>query len=274
MARSTDRSAAPTSSGRPDAPSLLVEAAARNDRLVVGAALALVGLLAWSYLLGGAGMDMGAMNMDAAMVMPADWTPRYALLMFLMWWIMMVAMMLPSAAPLILLFALVNRRNREREAPFVPTALFAAGYLLAWGAFSLGAVIAHWLLDRSGWLTMAMSIAGAPLGGALLIAAGLYQLTPFKHTCLRHCRGPVDFVAHHWRPGYGGALRMGLSHGAYCVGCCWMTMGLLFYGGVMNPYWILGLTALVLLEKFLPAGPLVGKLSGVLCLLWGGWLLI
>lgn len=262
-----------TGSVSPDPASAFVEAIVRNDRMVVAAALVLVALLAWSYLLSGAGMNMDMTGMNASMVMPADWTPHYALLMFLMWWIMMVAMMLPTAAPVILLFALVNRRSREQDAPYVPTAIFAGGYLLAWGGFSLGATLAHWALDQSGWLTMAMAGTTPRLGGVVLIAAGLYQFTPLKHTCLRHCRSPIEFVMRHWRPGYTGALRMGLTHGAYCVGCCWVVMGLLFYGGVMNLYWIVGLSVLVLLEKLLTNTPLIGNLTGIGFLAWGTWLL-
>jgi len=257
-----------------DQTSSILETAVRHDRKVVVGALVLVTLLAWAYLLSGAGMDMQSMDMDMSMVMPMDWSPGYALIMFLMWWIMMVAMMLPSAAPMILLFALVNRRNRSLGAPYVATAVFASGYLLGWAGFSLAATLAHWWLDKSGWLAMDMASANRWLSGLLLIAAGIYQLSPLKHACLRHCRGPVDFIARHWRPGPLGALRMGLEHGSYCVGCCWVVMGLLFYGGVMNLYWIVGLAVLVLAEKVLPLGHGVGNVSGMGFLVWGGWLLL
>jgi len=231
-------------------------------------------LLAWGWLLAGAGMDMDMTGMDMDMVMPVDWSPGYAFLMFWMWWIMMIAMMLPSAAPMILLFTLVNRRSRERDAPWVPTAVFASGYLIAWGGFSLAATLLQWWLEQSGWLTMSMASATPWLSGTILIAAGIYQLTPLKHACLRHCRGPVEFISGHWRPGDIGALRMGLEHGTFCVGCCWVVMGLLFYGGVMNLYWIVGLAVLVLLEKILPAGHWLGSLSGIGFLIWGGSLLV
>jgi predicted metal-binding membrane protein len=257
---------------QPDLASFVVEAGARHDRMVIAGALSLVTLLAWAWLLAGAGMGMP--SMDASMVMPVDWTPLYALTMFAMWWIMMIAMMLPSAAPMILLFALVNSRNRMQGSPYAPSAVFAAGYLAAWGGFSLAATLLQWRLDQAGWLTMAMASASHWLGGMLLIAAGLYQLSPLKHACLRHCRGPVDFVMRHWRPGHAGALRMGLEHGAYCVGCCWVVMGLLFYGGVMNLLWIAGLAALVLAEKLLPSGVLLGNIIGAGFLAWGTWLLI
>lgn len=275
MDRWTDNpgTANPLLDNQPDLASNVVEAIVLRDRLVIVTALVLITLLAWGYLLAGAGMNMDMQGMDMNMVMPMEWTPAYALVMFLMWWIMMVAMMLPSAAPMILLFALVNRRSRARGVPYVPTAFFASGYLIAWGAFSLAATLLQWYLEQAGWLTMAMASANRWLGGSLLLAAGGYQLTPLKHACLRHCRGPIAFITRHWRPGQFGALRMGLTHGAVCVGCCWMIMGLLFYGGIMNLYWIVGLAALVLFEKILPAGHWLGNLTGVGFLVWGIWLL-
>jgi predicted metal-binding membrane protein len=251
----------------------ILEAAARHDRLVIAGALGVITLLAWAWLLSGGGMDMPS-SMDMNMVMPMDWTPLYALVVLVMWWVMMIAMMLPSAAPMILLFALVNRRSRALGAPYVPTAVFASGYLVAWGGFSLAATLVQWWLEHAGWLTMEMASANRWLSGVLLVAAGFYQLTPLKHTCLRHCRGPVEFITRHWRPGYAGALRMGLVHGAYCVGCCWVVMGLLFYGGVMNIYWIAGLALLVLLEKLLSTGPRFGSISGAGFLAWGAWILV
>jgi predicted metal-binding membrane protein len=217
----------------------------------------------------------GAMrDMAMAAVTPATWTPGYACLMFFMWWIMMVAMMLPSAAPMILLFAMINRRQRERAAPYVPTGMFAAGYLLVWGAFSLVAVTAQWGLERTGLLSSMMASTSVMLGAGLLIAAGVYQLTPLKHACLRHCRSPIFFISHHWRPGASGALRMGVAHGAFCAGCCWFLMALLFYGGIMNLYWIVGLAVFVLLEKTIPAGHWLGGLTGVLLIAWGGGLIL
>jgi len=255
-----------TASGKGDE---LIERLARRDRRVVAAGLLLVTLLSWWYLISGAGMDMGMMDMG----MPMPWSADYAVLVFLMWWIMMVAMMLPSAAPMILLFAQVNRRNRAAGSPGVATSIFAAGYLLAWGAFSLLATCAHWLLDRSGMLSAQMGSTSMTLGGVLLVAAGSYQFTPWKHACLRHCRGPLDFVMRYWRAGRTGAMVMGLRHGALCVGCCWVVMCLLFYGGVMNLFWITGIAVLVLLEKLFPAGAVLGYVTGIVFVAWGGWVL-
>jgi predicted metal-binding membrane protein len=213
-------------------------------------------------------------DLAIAAMAPAAWTPGYAVLLFFMWWIMMMAMMLPSAAPMILLFAVINRKQRDKGAPYVPTGIFAAGYLLVWGAFSLVAVSAQWGLERSGLLSSAMASTSVLLGAGLLIAAGVYQLTPLKHACLRHCRSPFAFITLHWRLGDLGALRMGIEHGAFCTGCCWFLMALLFYGGIMNLYWIVGLALYVLLEKTIPAGHWLGRIAGVLLIAWGGALML
>jgi predicted metal-binding membrane protein len=278
----------------------------KRDRLVVIAALVAVIVLAWAYILTGAGVGVSGVevgtttgapagtasadhdmdivshkgtsdamqDMGMAAMAPMAWTPGYAVLMFFMWWIMMMAMMLPSATPMILLFALINRKQRENGAPYVPTGIFAAGYLLVWGAFSLVAVTAQWGLERFGLLSSMLASTSVLLGAGLLIAAGAYQLSPLKHACLRHCRSPLFFIGHHWRPGDMGALRMGVEHGAFCTGCCWFLMALLFYGGVMNLYWIVGLAVFVLLEKTIPAGHWLGRIIGALLIAWGGALIL
>ena len=247
----------------------------RHDRQVVIVGLFGVIVLAWAFILSGAGMNMSSLGSGAAMEMarPATWSPGYALLMLAMWWGMMMAMMLPGATPMILLFATINRKRRSAGGASVPTGIFVLGYLLAWGGFSLAAVGVQWLLERAALLSPAMSSASIPFGGALLIAAGIYQFTPWKHACLRHCRTPFQFVMRHWREGRGGALVMGLHHGAFCLGCCWVLMGLLFYGGVMNLYWIVGLALFVLVEKTIPAGHRLGVIGGVGLVAWGGTLI-
>jgi len=151
--------------------------------------------------------------------------------------------------------------------------VFAAGYLAVWAAFSALAVLLQWWLERSGLLSSMMSTTTAWLGAMILIAAGLWQLTPIKHACLRQCRSPVSFLAAHWRPGNSGAFRMGLTHGAYCVGCCWFLMALLFFGGVMNLWWIGGLAAYVLIEKLLPIGPWLSYATGLVLIGSGVWLI-
>jgi predicted metal-binding membrane protein len=263
-----------------------LEAAVRRDRLVVVTALTAVIALSWAYLLVGAGMGMSAFEMTRmaqcgiagdmsgmAMMTSAVWTPGYAVLMFFMWWIMMVAMMLPSAAPMILLFAALNRKQRDTGRPHVATSIFVFGYLAVWAGFSLGAVILQWGLERTGMLSPLLVGTNVIFGGVLLLAAGAYQLTPIKHACLRYCRSPLAFLGTRWRRSARGALRMGLEHGAYCVGCCWFLMGLLFFGGVMNLYWIVGLALFVLFEKVIPAGHWLGYGTGVALSVWGGVLL-
>ncbi|MDJ0948977.1 MAG: DUF2182 domain-containing protein [Alphaproteobacteria bacterium] len=271
-----------------------LQGALKRDRMIVLAALAAVMLLSWAYILAGAGMGMsalemtrmsgapgeaaaggsGAASMGMGMMTPASWGFAYAALMFFMWWIMMIAMMLPSATPMILLFATVNRKQRDRGNAYVSTGIFASAYLLAWAGFSLVAVALQWGFERLAWLSPMMVSTSAVLGAFLLLAAGLYQLTPVKQACLRHCRSPLHFISSRWRTGRGGALIMGLEHGAFCVGCCWFLMGLLFFGGVMNLYWIAGLALFVLLEKTIPAGHWLGYATGLALMAWGGVVLV
>ena len=268
-----------------------LEAVVRRDRLIVVTALTAVIALSWTYLLAGAGMSMSAFEMTRmsqlgmaggmsegsmacmAIMTPVIWTPSYVVLIFFMWWVMMLAMMLPSAAPMILLFATVNRKQRETGHPHVATSVFALGYLAAWAGFSLVAVILQWGFARTGMLSPMLVGTNMIFGGVLLLAAGIYQLTPIKHACLRHCRSPLAFFSTYWRRGARGALRMGLVHGAFCVGCCWFLMGLLFFGGVMNLYWIAGLALFVLSEKTVPAGHRIGYVTGIALLVWGAGML-
>jgi len=260
------------------ASSSIIEAALRRDRAVVVIALSTVTALSWAWIALGAGMEMTAIDMTGMprnMVMaPAVWTPVYAALMFAMWWVMMVAMMLPSAAPILLLFARIGRRERLARRPDVSIGVFAAGYLAVWAAFSAAAVLLQWGLESSGLLSSMMVTTTAWLGAMILIAAGLWQFTPVKHACLRQCRSPVSFLAEHWRPGSSGAFRMGLTHGAYCLGCCWFLMALLFFGGVMNLWWIGGLAAYVLIEKLLPMGHWLSYATGLVLIGSGVWLIL
>jgi predicted metal-binding membrane protein len=264
-----------------------LEAVISRDRVVVITALLAVIGLSWAYLLTGAGMGMSAVEMTTrsqlgmahgmseggmagmAMMTPAVWTPSHAVLMLFMWWVMMVAMMLPSAAPMILLFAAVNRKQRDTGRPYVATGIFVIGYLAAWAAFSLVALSLQWGFQRTGVLSPMLVAANALFGSFLLLAAGAYQLTPIKHACLRYCRSPLTFLGSHWRRGAWGALRMGLAQGAFCVGCCWFLMGLMFFGGVMNLYWVAGLALFVLFEKTVPVGHWLGYATGVALLVWG-----
>lgn len=236
-----------------------------RDTIVALGAIAVTSALAWWWLATshagmGAGGSMEPMpSMDA--MGSQSWSPAYGFTVFLMWTIMMAAMMLPSAAPMIMLHA--RTAKDEKRA----TVAFAAAYLAVWTGFSALATAAQWLLSEVGWLNDAMQLQSRALSAALLAGAGLYQLTPIKQMCLSHCRSPLSFLLHHWRPGISGAIRMGLSHGAYCVGCCWFIMALLFVGGVMNLAWIATLAGFVMVERLLPFGDRVGKAAGVAALL-------
>ena len=241
-----------------------LEAVLKRDRLIVLAGLVGVAGLAWLYLVVMAtGMHMSMPTGEhVAMPQIRPWSTVDFVLMFLMWAIMMVGMMVPSAAPMVLLYARVCRTQREKGRPFAPTGAFVAGYVAVWGAFSLVATVLQWALEQAALLSPMMVGTSPILGVGLLIAAGIYQLSPLKHVCLRHCRGPLDFIMRHWRKGTGGALVMGIEHGAYCVGCCWFLMGLLFVGGVMNLLWVAAIAVFVLIEKVAPHGELAARVGG------------
>jgi predicted metal-binding membrane protein len=253
----------------------VLERVLRRDRLILLAALCAVIAIAWIWVVFGAGTGMSPVGMTGrpempdmgGMIMePAVWTPGYAGLMFAMWWVMMMAMMLPSATPMLLLFARINRTKaggKDGGRPYGPTGIFAAAYVSVWGGFSAAATAVQWLLEQLGFLSAMMVATSYWLGGAILLLAGLWQLTPIKSACLRQCRSPLSFLMQSWRPGGIGAFRMGLAHGAYCLGCCWFLMGLLFFGGIMNLFWIAGLAVVVLLEKLAPQGDWFGLAIGV-----------
>ncbi len=256
-----------------DTPAL--ERVLRHDRLIVVSGLAGVVVLSWIYILAGAGMNIEAgVGNSGMMELQTAWTPAYFGLMVVMWWVMMMAMMLPSSAPMVLLFAAVSRKNQEARRAYVPAAVFAGGYVAAWAAFSLAATLLQGWLEHLSLLSPMMASNKALLGAGLLIAAGVYQLTPLKHACLRHCRTPIDFLGRRWRQDAWGAFTMGLEHGLFCLGCCWVLMGLLFYGGVMSLWWIAGLAAYILFEKLAPAGHWVGRFGGVVLILLGMSILI
>jgi predicted metal-binding membrane protein len=229
-----------------------------HQRLIVAAGVALLAALAWWFVVDGAGVA-GPMSMAEPPPFPA---------LVLMWWVMMVAMMLPSATPAILLYARV-REMRNGDARISETWVFLAGYAAVWLLFSLAAAGLQYLVTGA---SMALD---DPLAEAVvLIAAGLYQLSPLKSACLGQCRAPVQFISRHWRPGAAGAVRLGVLHGAYCVGCCWMLMALLFVGGVMNLWWVVALTLLVAIEKLVNGGQWLARATGVALIAWGLALLL
>jgi len=245
-----------------------LEMVLRRDRLIVLAGLMGVAALAWTYTVYLA-HDMGNMDLGTGMAMPMRqaWHLMDFVSMFLMWTVMMVAMMVPTAAPMILIFANVNRRRQEQEQPYVPTAVFLSGYLLVWTCFSIIAALAQWGLHEAALLSPMMVSTSPMFGGISLLAAGIFQWTPLKHACLRHCRSPLSFLMTDWHEGYRGAFNMGLKHGSYCTGCCWFLMALLFVAGVMNLLWVATITAFVLVEKAVSRGDLVSRIAGVaLCI--------
>jgi predicted metal-binding membrane protein len=267
----------------------------KRDRVVTRTGLAVLSALAWLYIVTGAGLGMSAWEMttlalfphqQAGEVMPdmpgmdmgatapwMAWGFATWALMIAMWWIMMIAMMTPSAAPTILLYARVHRHalaQGQVQDKLAPTGAFAMGYLLVWLGFAAAAAALQCVLEGTGLVaTMAMGSWSRWLSGGVLITAGLYQLSPLKNICLAHCRTPASFISRHWRPRALGALRLGAMHGAYCVGCCWMLMALLFVGGVMNMIWIAAIAILVLIEKALPGGQWIARGVGVALVAWG-----
>ena len=253
---------------------LPLESVLKRDRLLVAAGLAGLTALAWGYMVHEA-RAMGNTGVCACLGMRMSgpdlqpWSASQLLPLFLMWAEMMVAMMIPSAAPMILMFATVTRKRREREQPFVPTGIFLLGYLAVWTGFSALAAAAQWALHATALLSPMMVSTSPMLGGALLIVAGVFQWTPLKHACLKHCRSPLSFILTDWREGRAGAFRMGLEHGAYCTGCCWFLMALLFVAGVMNLWWVAIIAGFVLLEKAVPGGPWLGRVAGALLTAWG-----
>jgi predicted metal-binding membrane protein len=250
-------------------------------------AIAVITALAWADLVWLAGdMAMGGMDMTGyrmipagrGLMMPADapWRPIEFGYVFVMWIVMMIGMMMPSAAPMILIYARVGRQAATQGKPFAASGWFAGGYLAAWAVFSLVATSAQWALERAALLTPMMESASNKLGAAVLILAGVYQWAPLKDACLSHCRSPLLFIQRHG--GFHreplGALTLGFRHGLYCIGCCWALMTLLFVGGVMNLFWIATLAILVLFEKVVPFGRVVARAAGLVFIAGGVWLLL
>lgn len=227
-----------------------------TDRAIMIAALSLVAAAAWGYTIW---MAHAMRGMALASV---PWSAGHFVAVFVMWSIMMAAMMLPSAMPMILLYGELVRRRRAVRVAYAPTTLFATGYLIAWTVASLILTVLHWPLERAGLLDAMMDNTSPALAAVLLIAAGVFQLSPLKHACLRHCRTPMQFILAHWRDGSMGAVAMGFRHGLWCAGCCWALMLLLFAVGVMNLLWVGALTAYVAVEKIVPKGELIGRYAG------------
>ena len=259
--------------------------ALRRERAIALTALLVIATMAWLWLLREAqrmsGMDMssmGGMRMSyLQMLSPAyaPWTWTLGTYLFCMWFVMMIGMMTPSAAPMVLLYLGVSRHAVRTGHRFTSAGWFFGGYLIAWAAFSLIATLAHWWLESVALMTPMMRTASRPLGATVLIAAGIYQWLPLKDACLAQCRAPLSFIQQHggFRPEPTAALRLGFTHGWYCVGCCWVLMLLLLVGGVMNLLWIASLAAFVLIEKLAPGGRWISRAAGVVAIAAGLWML-
>jgi len=243
----------------------------RRDRLIVLLGLVAISVLAWAYtysVAAGMSPDMASMSRLAS------WTATDFAFTFVMWVVMMVAMMTPSASPMIVAFLHVSGQRAERGSSLLSTGLFLLGYLLAWTAFSLLATLVQWGLHAATLLSPMLVVTSHLLGGAILLAAGLFQFTPLKHACLAHCRTPLGFLLTEWRDGPAGALVMGLRHGRFCLGCCWFLMALLFVAGVMNLLWVAAIAVFVLVEKAAPAGPWVAPVAGLFLAGWGAYVML
>jgi len=264
-----------------------IEKVLLQDRRLVVLALLSLSVLAWAYLVVMARQmavgDMTLMGMGASSAMPGSdmmdtmtmsrmpWSSLTFLLMFIMWSVMMIGMMIPSAGPMILLFARIQRRKLADQAPTARITAFTAGYLLIWTLFSLIATGLQWVLTELRLLSPMMENTNQFLAAGVLLAAGIYQLTPFKLACLSQCQSPMGFLTSHWKDGTLGSLSMGIEHGMFCLGCCWLLMALLFVGGVMNLVWVAVIATFVLLEKVVPKGRIVGGVGGVLLIVSAGY---
>ena len=261
-----------------------LEAVLRKDRLVILTSILALTALAWCYVLWlsghmvmppAAGPDMSGMDMAAMAPLLKPWTGADILFTLVMWSVMMVGMMAPSAAPMILIYALVGRQAQAQQKPFAATGWFAGGYFLAWAGFSVAATLAQAILSQAALLTPMLKSANDLLAAGLLIAAGLYQWSPWKDSCLTHCRSPLSFIQQHggFRAQEAGSLMLGFRHGLYCVGCCSGLMLLLFAAGIMNIAWIAALAILILVEKLAKSGSTISKATGV-AFIAGGLFLI
>jgi predicted metal-binding membrane protein len=247
-------------------------AARRHERTAVLVGLAALIATSWIYLLLGAGIEMDKMDMGggAIMLMAPAWTVGHAALVLLMWAVMMTAMMLPGAAPAILRVVGLAHEQADRTGGVAAALRFTAGYLMIWIAFSIAATLLQWGLDSAGLLSETMAIGGPAVAAALVAAVGLYQLTPLKQACLRHCRACADCLPGNATESAGGMVERGLRYGISCLGCCGALMGLLFVGGVMNVVWMVAIAIGVLAEKLLPRGAGAARLAGAGLIAWGG----
>jgi predicted metal-binding membrane protein len=237
-----------------------------RERTLVISGLVLITVVAWGYM-----WSLARDPMAICMVNMNPWSATDLFALFLMWTVMMAAMMIPSASPIILAFAGVNCTRRAQSLSYVPTSAFVLGYLASWTGYSLMATVAQQAFHSAALISAVGVSTSQTLGGLLLVATGIFQWTPLKNACLRHCRSPLGFLLTEWREGTRSAFQMGLRHGTYCIGCCWLLMALLFVAGVMNLAWVAAIAAFILIEKV--GGSWVVRASGLVLTLWGGWML-
>lgn len=248
------------------------EKAFRRDRAIIFLSLVTVTLLAWLYLF--TQPSHGIEHQGHGMAHPQPWETGELLVAFVMWSVMMVGMMIPSASPFILTYTVTRQRHHGPSQSVAATGFFVLGYLAVWTAYSALAAATQWSLHAWTLLTPELVAAMPFLAGALLITAGVFQWTSLKHACLSHCRSPLGFITNQWRDGLTGAFTMGVKHGAYCVGCCWALMLLMFVVGVMNLLWMALLAIYLLFEKVAPGGHLIGRYAGGAFALAGLWVII
>jgi len=251
--------------------------ALKRDRAIALAGLAAITGFAWVYTIHLTSSMMG-MNTNAmqqiSMPITKAWQTEDVLLTFFMWVVMMVAMMTPSATPMILTYVGIKNKRQPDQTSIPGTIIFLLGYIIAWSLFSVVVTGVQWGLHAATMLSDDMVSASNLFSGLLLILAGIYQFTSLKNMCLSHCRTPLGFLLNEWRDGTSGALRMGVQHGLYCIGCCWLLMALLFVVGVMNLLWSAVIAGIVIVEKVMPGGQWVSRAIGLLVGGWGVWLLI
>jgi predicted metal-binding membrane protein len=234
------------------------------------AALVVLSLIGWGLILWSS-TNMSSSLVALMMPMNSNWEFKEIIAVWLMWAVMMGAMMLPSAIPMMV----IHRRVAAKRDPETRHASrwFLMAYLLTWALFSIAATGLQWSFQRADVLSHMLRIHGQLTGGGILVAAGLFQMTPLKAMCLGKCRAPIGFLLTNWRAGRIGAFQMGLKHGQYCIGCCWALMMLLFVGGLMSLTTIAVLSGIVAIEKLTPRGEQISRLGGGLLIAWGLWLI-
>jgi predicted metal-binding membrane protein len=241
----------------------------RRDRAIFVGGAAAVTCMAWCYL----ARIASAMSPSSNAGHVHSHHPIEFVATFLMWTVMMIAMMLPSALPFVVAFGTEHRKRRAHNLPYVPAGVFLGGYFAMWTAFSAIAALLQQALHRSALLSPMMTATSAVFAGCILIAAGVYQWTPFKDACLLHCRTPLSFLLSDWREGSLGTFRMGIEHGLFCLGCCWLLMVLPFAAGVMNLMWMAAITVFILIEKAAPGGQWFGRVGGIALAGAGAWMI-